>query len=426
MIRLSIVALLAAALPGAAMAGSPDPRSLDIPAEELSRARELVRQLGSDQYAEREKAEQELAKMGRLARSALLEAVNTDPNQEVRARCSGLLPKATALDFKARLDVFLADADGKYEHDLPGWNQFRATIRSEWSLFGWCVWSDHALDKPARAVFAELLASQPNRQILFAANGPRSELASIATARRQELYLQAYPRRIIRGGLVAPAGASRRDPTVEDIATLFFVEALAPSRLVPRAASIANLIASSGYAGASRDTDERGRVLRALASAWVDSRTDPIDMYQTMTIAGTLGLTEQGCRLGIKLLNTAGAVGAYRGMAASNLARIGHKDHVPLLDTALADSTVAYTIRENAVVPGINGAKTHDVQVRDMGLAVAVILSGQNLEDYGFVDNYRNSDGISGTSYVYSRYYIPDDKRDTMHKKWKDWRAKNP
>jgi len=426
MIRLSFVALLAAALAGAATAGSPDPKSLDIPAEELSRARELIRQLGSEQYTDREKAEQELAKMGRLARPALVEAANTDPNQEVRARCSSLLPKANALDLKARLDVFLADAEGKYEHDLPGWNQFRAAVRSEWSLFGYEVWSDRSLDKPARAVFAELVASQPNRLILFAVNGPKSELTSIAAARRQELYSQKFPRGMVMGGRVAPASRTRRDPTAEDIATLLFVEALVPSRFVPRAASVASLIASSGFATAARETDERGRVYRALASAWIDTRIDPIDMYQTMTIARTLGLTEQGCRLGIKLLNTAGAVGSYRGMAATTLAQMGSKEHIPLLDKSLADATVAYTIREAGVVQGLDEAKTHDVQVKDMALAVGVILSGQKLEDYGFVDNYRNSGGVSGTGYTYSRYYIPDAKRDEMHGKWKDWRAKNP
>ena len=107
MIRLSFVGL-ALLLAGPVLAGSPDPKSLEIPAEELSRARELVQQLGSEQYAEREEAEQELAKMGRLARPALLEAANTDANQEIRSRASGLLPRATSLDFKARLDVFLA------------------------------------------------------------------------------------------------------------------------------------------------------------------------------------------------------------------------------------------------------------------------------------------------------------------------------
>ena len=289
------------------------------------------------------------------------------------------------------------------------------------------MWSNRELDKPARSVFAEMISSQPNRQIMMAVNGPRSELASIASARRQELYSQKFPRNMVRGGRVAaPSNTVRRDPTVDDIATLLFVESLVPSRFVPRAASVASLITASGFTSAARDTNERGQVYLALASAWIDSRTEPIDMYQTMTIAENLGLTGQGCRLGIKLLNTSGAVGSYRGMAATNLARMGSKEHIPLLEKALADSTVAYTIRENRAVQAINELATHDVQVKDMALAVGVVLSGQKLEDYGFVDNFHTSGGIAGNTYSYSRYYIPDAKRDEMHKKWKAWRAKNP
>jgi hypothetical protein len=425
MIRLS--SLLAIGLAGAAMAGSPDPKSLEVPADELSRARELVQQLGSDQYTTREKAEQELAKMGRLARPVLLEAANTDPNQEVRARCSSLLPKATALDLKARIDVFLADADGKYEHDLPGWHQFRGVLREEWSLFGFDVWSDRSLDKPARAVFAEIIASPENRQIMMAAGGSKSELASIASARRQELFAQKFPRAMVRGGRVIGASTTLgRDITVDDMATLLFVESLVPSKFAPRATSIERLISASGFSNAARDTDDKGRVLLALASAWIDSRSDPIDLYQTMTIARNLGLTEQGCRVSAKLLTTAGVVGIYRGMAASNLASFGNKDHIPLLDKALADSTVALTVREHAVGKAIDERQTCDVQVKDMALAAAVILSKQKLEDYGFVDNSATTGGISSTGYTYSRHYIPAEKRDAMHKKWKDWREKNP
>ena len=76
-------------------------------------------------YREREEAHAELAKMGRLARPAPLEAAASDPDPEVRFRCSRLLPKAGADDLKARLDTFLADTEGKYEHDLPGLKQFR-------------------------------------------------------------------------------------------------------------------------------------------------------------------------------------------------------------------------------------------------------------------------------------------------------------
>jgi hypothetical protein len=426
MIRLTVACLLAATLVGQARADSPDPKSLAIPPEELSRARELVQQLGSEQYSEREKAELDLAKMGRLARPALLEGANTDPNQEVRSRCAVLLPKATALEIKARIDVFLADTEGRYEHDLPGWHQFRSTIRNEWTLFGHEIWSDRSLDKAARAAFAELIVSPVNRHIMMAAAGPKEELGSIASARRQELYSQKFPRPVVIGGRLVQPSIVRRDPTVEDIATLLFVETLVPSRLAPRTASITNLITASGFGGAANTTGDQGKVYRALAAAWIDSRTDPVEMYQVMSVAGNMGLAENGCRLGIRLLTMPGALGTYRGLAATNLARLGKKEHIPLVEKALADTTVAYTIRENVVGRPINERQVHEVQVRDMALAVSVILSGQKLEDYGFVDNFRTTGAVAGAGYTYSRYYIPEAERDKMHKKWRDWRTKNP
>src|SRR5947209_2864347 len=115
--------MLAAVPAGAA---SPDPKDLADPPQELSKARELVRQLGSEVFKEREAAQTELARMGRLARPALLDAA-ADANPEVRARTTRLLPRAEAADLQARIDTFLADADGKFDHDLPGW----AIVRKE-------------------------------------------------------------------------------------------------------------------------------------------------------------------------------------------------------------------------------------------------------------------------------------------------------
>lgn len=184
------------------------------------------------------------------------------------------------------------------------------------------------------------------------------------------------------------------------------------------------LIQTSGFVGAVNTAGDKGKVYRAIAAAWLDTRQDPIEMYQVMTTANTLGLSEQGCRIGIRLLTMPGAAGSYRGMAATNLARLGNKEHIPLLEKALKDTTVAYTIRR-----GIAGKpaepEIHDVQVRDMALAVSVILSGQKLDDYGFVDNFK-ANGAVGVAYTYSRFYIPDDKRDTVYAKWKEWREKNP
>jgi hypothetical protein len=127
-----LLAILVGGLCAAAASGaSPDPKDLVIPPEELSKARELVRKLGSEVFREREDAHAELTRMGRKARQALLEAVGSDPDPEVRFRCSRLLPKAGADDLRARLDTFLADTEGKYDHDLPGLKQYRKAVGND-------------------------------------------------------------------------------------------------------------------------------------------------------------------------------------------------------------------------------------------------------------------------------------------------------
>ena len=333
MLRPTIGFLLGLVIGIPAFASSPDPKTLAIPSEELTRARELVHQLGSEDFDERERAEAELAKMGRLARPALVEAANTDPSQEVRSRCSSLLPRATALDIKARLDVFLADTEGKYDHDLPGWAHFQSTVRGEWTLFGHAIGADRSLDQAAREVFSfDLVSSHVNRPLIMAVDGPKSELSGIATARRQELYYQKFPRRVAGGRVMQATRGSGVDPSVEDIATLLFLESFVPAKMVGRTTSITNLISSSGFSHAVNTTGDRARVYRAIAAAWFDSRNDPFEMYQIITLARSMGLSEHGCRIGIRLLTEPGVIGAYRGLAASNLAQIGNRDHIPQLE----------------------------------------------------------------------------------------------
>jgi hypothetical protein len=398
---------------------SPDPKTLVIPKQELSKARELVQQLGSEQFNEREEAERELAKMGRAARAALLEGVNNDPSQEVRSRCESLLPKATSLEMKARLEVFLADSEGKYEHDLPGWNQFRAKTRSEWTMLGH-TWANRSLDKASRAVFADLLSTPINRQIVMAAGGSDSELGMIVAGRRQELYNQKYGRTmLVGGGFVTTNAAARREPTTEDIAALLFAESLAPAKVVPRAVSISVLITSSGFMNANRTTDEKGKVYQAILIAWLESRQDPMDMYYAMNIASQAGLSEHALRLAIRLFEGKGVVQSYRGMAAAMIARLGNRNHIPLLENALADTAVLTTLRRSIVKDGKQELVTFDIQMRDVALCVSILLAGENPKDYGFSDLYEaNGNGIA---YSYTRYYFPDDKekREAAFAKWK-------
>jgi len=408
----------------AAPSPSPDPKSLIVTEADLERARDLVQKMGSDQYADREEAELALFQMGRRARAALLDGANNDNNAEVRSRCQGLLPRATALEMKARLEVFLADADGKFEHELAGWNEFRSLVRQEWTLLGHTIWSDRSLDRIARTMFAELLSTPINRNILFAIGGQQEELSSIAMTRRQDLYSQKYPRVVVVGGGVRRPNV-QRDPTNADILTLLLAETQAGSSYIPpRSAPISVLIQASGFFQAVKGTDERGRVCQAIATAWCDTRHDPVDMYQAMSLANNMGLNEQSCQIAIRLFQSKGATASYRGLAASTLVRVGNEKHIAMLEKAMTDNTLVFTVRKQ--VPGKpNELETHDIQLRDIALVVSLIISKQKPEDYGFVDQYK-AQGSPLTTYNYTRFYVPEKARDAALVKWKEWREKNP
>ncbi|MCI0704359.1 MAG: hypothetical protein L0241_25145 [Planctomycetia bacterium] len=417
MYRAGLVFACLFATAGWATAASPNPEDLAIPPAVQEKAKELVQQLGSEEFAERENAQQELAEMGRLARPALLEGVNTDPDPEVRLRCAQLLPNATALDIKARLDTFLADTEGKYEHDLPGWKEFRAAVRGEWIMLGYTFAGDRSLDKPARQVFADLMSTPENRRLVVAIDGPESEFYQLVADRRVELYNRKYGRIV---------GITRRDPSLEDVTTLLFAESLLPT-LIPRTTSISTLVTTSGFITAARATDEKAKAYRAIASAWFDSRNDPRDLYYGMTIATNLNLPEQTCRIAVRLLTAPGASASYRGRAAVNLINLGNETHLPALDKAMTDDGVIYTVRISTVKNGKAEVQTFGVQIRDVALAVSIVLTKQKLEDYGFVDRYANNSSYTNRPYAYTRYYFPDDAaRKAAFAKWCKRRKANP
>jgi hypothetical protein len=309
---------------------------------------------------------------------------------------------------KARLDVFLADTEGKYEHDLPGWREFRATARGEWHLLGY-VFGDTSHDKAARAVYVELLSSPVNRQIVMAVGSAESELSHLVSGRRQELYSQKYGRVVIAGGVMTSSPALRREPTVEDIATLLFAESYAKTRPVGRNVAISVLLNSSGFISAAQAADDKGKVYRAVAVAWLESRQDPLDLQYAMTIASNLGLTDQAVQLAVRLFESKGVQVYARGNAAATLARLGNKSLIPRLEKSFADDAVLYPARVNT--------NTHEIQARDVALAVSIIIAGEKPEDYGFADMYKAN--AAGIAYSFTRYYLEEDKRQAAFDKWK-------
>ena len=401
---------------GFAGAASPNPADLAVVPEIQVKARALVRQLGSEDFDEREDAEQQLADLGRLARAALFAGATTNPDAEIRFRCRQLLPHAVTLDTRAQLDTFLADTKGEYEHDLPAWKTFRAVVGSEWAFFGLSVWSDRELDAAARRVFTELVSTAANRRLLLAVEGSRTELADLVVWRRQDLFNMRSVR----------TDGEAREPTLEDVTALLFAESCVGSQyMLLRRGSVSSLMSESGFTRAVRGADSKGRVYRAVVVAWLDSRDESREMSQALNIAQNLDLTDQACGLAARLLTTSAINPSSRGRGATSFAALGTRKHIPLLNKAMSDTLTVYTVRTATSVDGLESV-TYEVQVRDLALAVSILLTEQRLSDYGFVDRFGTSSSADKLSFSYTRHYFPDDAaRKAAFVKWEKWRKAN-
>ncbi len=440
MIRLALAVAAVAGLLAPASAApkdtkaNPNPKSLEVPLEELSKARELVQKFSSEEYAEREAAGRELAQMGRLARVALLDGVNTDPDPEVRARCRALLPRANAEEIKARLDSFVADTQGKYEHDLPGWHKLRAVVRGEWTVFGWSFAAQPNAERVAREMFIEFMEASGGRKLLTVIDGPPAELGRVVGSRKQELYSRRFPR---------TPGVPSRNPTAAEVAVVVFAESQVHSRYVPKTNALLSVINTSGFATLARGADPKSLAARAILSAWFDTRTDPTELYSALSLANNVQNEAAARRLAGRLMAATGVQGFYKGQALTTLVRYKAVDQMPAVEKAFNDKAVLTTR-----ITTINGQQVRQavllariftpfetlrvfqpvrirqsIEVRDAALAAAIVMTGQNPAAYGF-DGFPRNSGRTTFSYSYAR--INESERKAAFEKWKDWRKKNP
>jgi hypothetical protein len=391
MTRVLVPALAAVVLGAGAAAGagvSPDPKDLVISQGDLAKARDLVRQLGSEAYRDREEAHAELTRMGRLARPALLDAAGTDPDPEVRFRCSRLLPKAAADDLKARLDTFLADTEGKYRHDLPGWDKFAAAARDTWRVLGHPVGADRGLDEKARQLFIEVVKSPYNVELLRALDRTPAEAGRAVADRRMQLYAQINGQRQFRGGVVTPP----QPLTLPDVACLLLAEAATPTSDIPRGGPFSYVTGvtflQQGGAATSALSAGAGvphaEAYRRIVARWMETREDPNDLNQLSYVAGQmLRNFPQSTPLLRRIITTDAVQGYAKGEAIRALIQGANgKNEVPFVTRLLTNETLATTVWFGG--PNPNQNQQHQCLVRDVALAHLVTLSGQKMDEYGF------------------------------------------
>ena len=355
--------------------------------DELKKAQQLVRQLGSEVYQEREQAIQLLQQMGLPAKLALQQGL-IDPDLEIRRRCEELLPDILELDLRNRISAFLADKEGKSDHDLPHWSRYREVAGS---------------DAGSRQLFCEMLQGDTLTFLLNCASNPD----------RQSDTLERYVRLMQTRAFQPAPGRVAGQYTRGDIAAVLFIG----SEVKIQNQQSPNLISSMFYQQTARTAladPAVGSAFKKLTLRWMSSQTNENVILQLCNVIQNLNLKE-----GADFLTTVIKEKKVRGIslaqAAINLARTGNKDHVALLETLLKDETVLAQMIQLNQIRGTT-------EVRDVALAMLVHLTGQSHKEYGFsfLSQYPNL--------MWSPHYLgfsTPQQRENAHEKWQEWVSKN-
>jgi hypothetical protein len=345
---------------------------------------ELVRQLGDDEFAAREQAEQELVRKGLAARPALLEGVrHADP--EIRHRSHKALATIMRADLLARIAAFAADVEGTREHDLPGWKRFREIAGRE---------------ATARELYAAMLRGEA--ELLELADSNPKRAAEQFGARAHQLQTLAFT-------------PPRQVPPLANVAALLFVGSdprleLPDDVLVP-IYNFVNVLQTAFQP--AKSGVKQGDVLRKLLAEWIVRRTEPSARYQSLNLALRFNLKE-------------GLVPAWAEIRHGNrpnqiplallaIGKLGGPECLAPLLPLFENTEIGYSVQ-------ING-KTVKVEVRDVALAVAIHLTGQTHADYGFQNVQANPYSLYN---LQSLGFEEDERRQAALKKWRLWAAANP
>jgi hypothetical protein len=327
----------------------------DDPATVEQRCATLVRQLGDDSFEVREQAARELLEMGGKARPALQQGAASD-DPEVRRRCRELLPKVVEADRKARLAAFVADTEGKFEHDLPGWERFREVVGT---------------DRTARDLFAATLRT--NTAFLNEVSDHPEVAGERCAARCRDMFHHLFEK---------PDTTAR----IIDLHELNAVLLVAgdPAVDVPLEAeqTIAALLQHPSIRFALSRKGPPS--FHNLVLAWMKRQTEDDETAQQMFFVVRTVDFRPGLDLALEVLRKRPVKDRGLAAALTTVGKLGNKEeHRKVLEKFLTDRTRVGDFK----LGNVRGT----TEVGDVALAMLVHLTGQDFADYGFVQGNTNN-----------------------------------
>ncbi len=349
-------------------------------------ATDLVRQLGDESFEARQRATLRLARLGLPAKAALLVGLKSD-DAEVRTRCRRVLAIVLDLDLKSRIEAFAADRDGKQQHDLPGWERYQQLVGNS---------------ATTRELFVEMQRSESD--LLEAQAAAPDQVGPLMQARCEQLQQRAF------GG----NHAQRGQISLGSVAALFFVSTHPDVTVSDQMISYLHTFSyQQSVQGAMRDA-EQAVPIKKLIGAWIAKPSGSPNAYQNFMLALQFDLRE-GLAPALAMLRDGGAQPHIAQYALLLIGKFGSRADMAVVTPLLTDENLLGSL-------SINNKEVR-TELRDVALAVAVHVTGQDLGAFGFEHLQKNPQMVFQP--MTAGFSTPA-KREAAFKKWNEWLAAQP
>lgn len=335
----------------------------------------LIEQLGDAAFSRREKATENLIRLGLPAMKTIEELGVQSSDREIRYRSKIILNVLHRLDFQRRLKAFSENQNSQEDYDLPGWKRYQELV---------------GRGKEARALFVEMLKTES--EALRELEKSPQKAGQLLDIRTKELQFAM--------------NNLKQQPSLGSIAALLF---LAGDPEVPvnqqSYSSIYNFCYQQSFRTAITSGPQK-ELAEKLLGAWI-RRGEGWPAYQGMMLAMQYNLKD-GLVPAEKILKQGGQQPHIRLYAILTFAKFGNDSHIPLLEKILDDESTITNARVDK--------KNVPIQTRDVALAALLHIAKQDLKKYGFKRVVRN------TQYVFTHNTLLLDTPEIRLKALKDWK----
>ncbi len=347
----------------------------------------LIKQLGDDDYGEREAAYQALLEIGEPAVDQLRTNLRA-PDSEVRFRIKRLIRVIELTGYEKRLAKFLNGAASAESLGLSGWKRVSVTLGDT---------------KKTRQFFVNCQKRFPDAMTAIEKTPQKIETIFNEMA-RIEIDNKRY------------TAGFKSEPVQEALIFMMVMSEAAESakaRTLSMNSRISNWLQDEGFHDLANSKNANAMLLRAVKRWLSNAKTYDSMTARRMNIAINIGAKDESWRFAKILLDNKSATSAsFKYQAILFVRNNGDKSHLKMIEPLIDNNSRATSIYQP------NARKSLEVKLCDIALDCLITLNKKDHKDFGMIK--LDTSSYSSTSLLPQYGFEKDEQRKSAIKKWKE------